>query len=167
MTTYHEPRTLSLWVALAFLAFPGVIVAQIVVDGWTGERNQLLAFAVMLSLGAVMFWFATSRWGSEFKSITVDERGLTVGPRALPPDAIGRTWHLENAAAQRKTVRGRFQDGDTTYKVTYSTFGFLGTSDDVLVVEDTSAARPSVWFVATRDPAALDDAVTGLRRTRR
>ena len=163
-TTYHEPRTFSLWVGLALLTFPGVVVFKAVTEGWSGERNELLAAAVMLSLGGVLFWFATSRWGSEFKTITVDDRGLTVGPRALPPEAIGRTWVIGRDLAQRKTVRGRFQDGDTTFKVTYSTFGFLGTTDDVLVVEDTTADRPSVWFVASREPEAADAAVRSLRR---
>lgn len=162
-TTYQEPRTLTFWGGMVLLLFPGVVVLQIVTDGWTGDRNQLIAAAVLLSMGGGLFWFVTSRWGPEFKSITVDEHGLTVGPRTLAPADIGRTWHLGRDAAPLKVARGRFRDGDATYKVTMSSFGFLITRDDVVVVEDVSADRPSVWFVATRDPEGLDAALRSLR----
>lgn len=166
MTPYHEPRTFT-------PAFAAVLVLTAAGAVWvlaTGERvslrNDLIAAGVGLSLLLFFFWFGTSRWGSEFKTITIDERGLTVGPLSLPPDAIGRTWVIGRDLAQRRTARGRFQDGGTTFKVTYSTFGFLGTTDDVLVVEDTSAERPSVWFVASRDPHAAEEALATLPRSR-
>lgn len=139
-----------------------VIVALFLLDGMTGEDVVDLALTVAGTV-AVILALAAAPWGPEFKSITVDDRGLTVGRRTLPAAAVGRTWHLEPTGAAGTVPRGRFEG----MRITRSTFGFIATGDDAVVVEDRSRERPSAWLIATRDPEALIDALADLRREAR
>lgn len=104
MTPYHEPRTFT-------PAFTWVLVLTAAGMVWifvTGERvslrAELIAAGIGVSLLLFYFWFGTSRWGSEFKTITVDERGLTVGPRTLPPGTKDDAVVVEDLSADRPSV---------------------------------------------------------------
>jgi hypothetical protein len=129
------------WWALAAVAVLALAVVALALPWWL-----LIAVpAVAAMLLAAVFVTATMH-------VVVDERGLSAGTARLPWSAIGAVEALDAEAAAALRTR------DADPRAHLALRGYVTTAVRV-EVEDDSDPTP-YWYVSTRHPVALANALT-------
>jgi hypothetical protein len=141
------------------------VLTQTDTDG--GSIGTILGVLAFLCFFALLYaYIAWVPGSSEFKSITVDHTGLTVGRRHLPVQELGRCAILSEAEAG-SVANGRRYDGVRVGRKNVSYAFFASSGRAVFVVQERAGLPRPGWLVATRDPEGLLTALTELRAENR
>ena len=127
----------------------GVILVYVV---WTPLWVACVVGVLLVTLFVLGLW----RYGSV--RVRVDETGLRVGSAILPVPSIGKVRVVDTAA--RRKLLG--PDADARAGVLLR--GYIPEGVQIQVIDPT--ATEPYWFVSSRRPYALADALAGVTATR-
>lgn len=134
----------------------------------------------LMHLGGVALWIFAglwallqrSRYGTDYRSLRVDAKGLRVRDRFIPAKRLGRIELISNDQAARE-ANGMFVNGLPIGR-TQCTYAPTGQLKPAVLVEDLEGGQRPGWLLASRDPegfaAALErarDRVRGPRKAQR